>query len=114
MRAVHDVGKKICLERFYGLTDCHTSEKPTDTRSCGWILPPTPPLQHCHRLIQDCGQNTEDQLDDIVDLIGRNYGVEQVHLFVAVAADGVHAGNTVVILADIRLHDLFRFLSGDL
>ena len=60
MRAVHDVGKKICLERFYGLTDCHTSEKPTDTRSCGWILPPTPPLQHCHRLIQDCGQNTED------------------------------------------------------
>lgn len=36
MRAVHDVGKKICLERFYGLTDCHTSEKPTDTRSCGW------------------------------------------------------------------------------
>ena len=55
-----------------------------------------------------------DQLDDIVDLIGRNYGVEQVHFFVAVAADGVHAGNTVVILADIRLHDLFRFLSGDL
>ena len=60
MRAVHDVGKKICLERFYGLTDCHTSEKPTDTRSCGWILLPTPPFQHCHRLIQDCGQNTED------------------------------------------------------
>ena len=55
-----------------------------------------------------------DQLDDIVDLIGRNYGVEQVHFFVAIAADGVHAGNTVVILADIRLHDLFRFLSGDL
>lgn len=24
------------------------------------ILLPTPPFQHCHRLIQDCGQNTED------------------------------------------------------
>ena len=55
-----------------------------------------------------------DQLDDIVDLIGRNYGVEQVHFFVAVTADRFHTGNSVVVLADVLFHDLLRLLGRDL
>ena len=55
-----------------------------------------------------------DQLDDIVDLIGGDHGVEQGHLFVAVSADGIHTGDPVMVLADISLHDLFRFAGCDL
>ena len=55
-----------------------------------------------------------DQLDDIVDLIGRDHGVEQIHLFVAVTADRFHTGNSVVLLADVLFHDLLRLLGRDL
>ena len=55
-----------------------------------------------------------DQLDDIVDLIGGDHSVEQGHLFVAVAADGIHTGDPVMVLADISLHDLFCFAGCDL
>ena len=60
------------------------------------------------------GINVAHQLDNVLALVGRDNGVQQVHLFAAVSADDLGAANAVLKMVYVGSHDLVRLTRRDL
>ena len=60
------------------------------------------------------GINVAYQLDNVLTLVGRDNGVQQVHLFAAVSADDLGTANAVLKMVNIGSHDLVCLARRDL
>ena len=54
------------------------------------------------------------QRDDILHLVGGHHGMKQVHVFFAVASDGIHTGYAVPEGLYVSVRDLRTFGGGNL
>ena len=77
-----------------------------------------PPAAHkverVEHIDHGAGINVAHQLDNVLTLVGRDNGVQQVHLFAAVSADDLGAANAVLKMVNIGGHDLVRLARRDL
>lgn len=72
-------------------------------RGHGLVDMTAPPAAHkverVEHIDHGAGINVAHQLDNVLALVGRDNGVQQIHLFAAVSADDLGAANTMLKMA---------------
>ena len=87
-------------------------------RGHGLVDMTTPPAAHKVERVEHVdhgvGINVAHQLDNVLTLVGRDNGVQQVHLFAAISADDLGAANAVLKMVYVGSHDLVCLTRRDL
>ena len=66
-------------------------------------------LNHIHNHMGICFPH---EMDNVIDLIGRNHRMKKIHAFMAVTSHCIHIRNAVPVLFNIFLNDLLCPGSG--
>ena len=87
-------------------------------RGHGLVDMTSPPAAHKVERVEHvdhgAGINVTHQLDNVLALVGRYNGVQQVHLLAAVSANDLGTANAMLKMVNIGGHDLVRLARRDL